>query len=287
MSPPRLWCVIYLSNIGSFHEGVLLTLTVTSSTLVHLCLQKKLEKHFIAMTASPTIDRLNSRFLEELAEPERKAILAAATLQRFNANSVVINQGQSADYLFLLTKGRARFFSITKEGKKLILLWLPPGEIFGGRTLLPEPSSYLASTEAVKESWALRWDRDTIRGFAARYPRLLDNTLLIASEYLAVRLESYLALTRHNARQRLAHLDNGSCWAQCFRREVGGSFLAQTSFPFVSLSLATTGIKSMFLRRARATRLSAAYLLFAVALLMVPKARYSRNMLRRRQHPNK
>ena len=195
-----------MPNIGSFSWRSAVNTDSNVFLAVDLCLQKKRRKYFIAMTAPPTIDRLNSRFLEELAKPERKAILAAATLQRFNANSVVTNQGQSADYLFLLTKGRARFFSITKEGQKLILLWLPPGEIFGGRTLLPEPSSYLASTEAVKESWALRWDRDTIRGFAARYPRLLDNTLLIASEYLAVRLESYLALTRHNARQRLAHV---------------------------------------------------------------------------------
>ena len=158
------------------------------------------------MTASPTIDQLHSGFLEGLAKPERKAILAAATLQRFNANSVVTNEGQPADRLFLLTKGRARFFSITEEGNKLILLWLPPGEVFGGRTLLREPSSYLVSTEAVKESWALMWDRNTIRGFCARYPRLLDNALLLASEYLALRLESYLALTRHNAHQRLAHV---------------------------------------------------------------------------------
>ena len=158
------------------------------------------------MTDSPTIDQLNSRFLEGLAKPERKSILAAATLQRFHANSVVTNQGQPAYRLFLFTKGRARFFSITEEGKKLILLWLPPGEIFGGRTLLPMPSSYLASTEAVKESWALMWDRNTIRGLAAEYPRLLDNMLLIASEYLAEHLESYLALTSDNARQRLVHV---------------------------------------------------------------------------------
>jgi len=38
------------------------------------------------------------------------------------------------------------------------------------------------------------------------------------------------------------------------------------------LCLATKGIKSMFLGRARATRVAAAYLLFALAVLMVPKA---------------
>ena len=62
------------------------------------------------MTASSTIDPLNSRFLEGLAKHEGESILAAATPQRFDANSVVTNQGQPADHLFLLTKGRARFF---------------------------------------------------------------------------------------------------------------------------------------------------------------------------------
>jgi CRP-like cAMP-binding protein len=141
-----------------------------------------------------------------LAKPDGESILAAATPQRFDANSVVTNQGQPANHLFLLTKGRARFFFITEEGQRHILLWLPPLEIFGVRTLLPAPSSYLAGTEAVKESWALMWDRNTIQGLAARYPRLKDNALLIASEYLAEQLESYLTLTRHNARQRLVHV---------------------------------------------------------------------------------
>jgi hypothetical protein len=44
------------------------------------------------------------------------------------------------------------------------------------------------------------------------------------------------------------------------------------SFSLSRLSSATRGIKSMFLRRARPTRLAAAYVLFTVALVMVPKA---------------
>jgi CRP/FNR family transcriptional regulator, nitrogen oxide reductase regulator len=160
----------------------------------------------LSMSTSSCIDHLNSRFLEGLAKPERQSILNAATLQRFNANSVVTNQGQPADHLFLLTKGRGRFFVITEEGQKLILLWLPPGEIFGVRAILPVPSASLAGAEAVKESWALMWDRKTIRGLAARYPKLLDNALLIAFEHLAEHMESYIALTRHNARQRLVHV---------------------------------------------------------------------------------
>ncbi len=157
-------------------------------------------------TASSATDHLNPRFLEGLTKPERESILAAATLQRFDANAVITNQGQPSDHLYLLAKGRGRFFFITEEGKKLILLWLPPGGIFGIRTLLPVPSSYLASTEAVRESWALMWDHKTIRALAARIPRLLDNAMLVASDYMAEHMESYISLTCHNARQRVVHV---------------------------------------------------------------------------------
>ena len=44
------------------------------------------------------------------------------------------------------------------------------------------------------------------------------------------------------------------------------------SFSLCRLSSATTSIESRLLRHARATRLAAAYLLFTVALVMVPKA---------------
>lgn len=116
------------------------------------------------------------------------------------------NEGDAADHLFLLAKGRARFFSITEDGKKLIVLWITPGEIFGGRALLLTPSTYLVSTEAVKQSWVMVWKRSAIRGLAARLPRLLDNAILEASDFVAGQLASYMSLTSHDARQRLIHV---------------------------------------------------------------------------------
>jgi CRP-like cAMP-binding protein len=118
----------------------------------------------------------------------------------------VTNEGDAADHLFLLAKGRARFFSITEDGKKLILLWLTPGEIFGGRALLLTPSTYLVSAETVKQSWVMVWKRSTIRGLASRLPRLLDNAILEASDYVASQLANYVVLTSHDARQRLIHV---------------------------------------------------------------------------------
>src|ERR1700757_4989105 len=147
-----------------------------------------------------------SQFLDGLSPADRKTILAAATQRRFLANSVITNQGHPADHLFLLRKGLARYFFVTGEGKKLLFRWLGTEDLFGCRIVLSSHCSYLFSTEAVTDISVLVWDRSTIRGLIARYPRLLENALLTASDYLAWHLTSHIGLACHTARQRVAQV---------------------------------------------------------------------------------
>jgi len=149
---------------------------------------------------------VRSQFLFGLIPAHRKTILAAATQRRFLANTVITNQDHPADHFYLLTKGLARFFFVTEEGRKLLFQWLGPGDLFGGRTVLSSHSSYLFSTETVTDSSVLVWDRLTIRGFVARYPRLLENALLTASDYLTWHLTTHIGLACHTARQRVAQV---------------------------------------------------------------------------------
>jgi CRP-like cAMP-binding protein len=73
-------------------------------------------------------------------------------------------------------------------------------------SLLPNPAPYLVSTEMVRDSLVLVWDRATIQGLVARYPRLAVNALSTASEYLALCIATHVAMTCHNARERLAEV---------------------------------------------------------------------------------
>jgi hypothetical protein len=71
-----------------------------------------------APTASKYPAGLKSRFLEGLTGPELKSVMAASTQRHYTAKSVITNQGDPADYFFLLKKGCARYFSVTEEGQR-------------------------------------------------------------------------------------------------------------------------------------------------------------------------
>jgi CRP-like cAMP-binding protein len=147
-----------------------------------------------------------SRLLEGLAPSEQESILKASKPHQFPGKSVILDQGSPANNLYLLTFGRARNFFITADGRKILLNWLSPGDIFGADTGLVKHAFYLFGTETVTDSDALVWDRLTIRGLVAQHPRLLDNGLLIAAKYFIWFLMAHEALTCHAAPQRLAHV---------------------------------------------------------------------------------
>jgi CRP-like cAMP-binding protein len=149
---------------------------------------------------------LKPRLFEGIGQHDLAIIRGAATERRFLAHSIITNQGNPAEHLFLLTSGRARYFFITEEGQKTLLLWLTQGEIVGGATFLDRPSKYLLSAETVKDSSALVWSRDTLRSLASRYPRLLENALLMATDYLVWYFADHVALSCHTARQRLSQV---------------------------------------------------------------------------------
>jgi CRP-like cAMP-binding protein len=114
--------------------------------------------------------------------------------------------GDPADHLLLMWEGRARYFFETPTGKKVILMWIRQGDVFGATALVSQPSFYLASTEAVRDSTVLVWDRSKIRVLARRFPQLLENVLLIATNYFYWYVAAHGALVSQSARERLAHV---------------------------------------------------------------------------------
>jgi len=150
------------------------------------------------------IAKLCPPFLEDLDPAAANTVLSAATQRRYLANSIITNQGHPASHLFMVLTGGTRSFYLTAGGHKLQMFASPAGEMFGGMALVLRRSEYVLSTEAVRETVTLVWERAAIRRLAERYPKLLDNALTIASDYLNCMIAAQVALTCHSARQRLA-----------------------------------------------------------------------------------
>jgi CRP-like cAMP-binding protein len=159
-------------------------------------------------------------WLRGLEPREMDLVLASAKSHRFPGKSVITHQGDPSDNLLLLWDGRARYFLQTPNGKKGILMWITPGNIFGGAALVARPSHYLISTEAVRDCTVLVWERAKIRALAQRFPQLLENTLVIAFDYFSWYTAAHAALISQTARDRLAHILFGL--AQSIGQKVSG-----------------------------------------------------------------
>jgi CRP-like cAMP-binding protein len=159
------------------------------------------------MPASPPPAGLEvkSRFLEGLRSSEMEVVLKRATQRHFSPKSVMTRQGAPADHLCLLWKGRARYFLVTPNGKRILLMWIAPGSIFGGLALREKRATYIVSTEAVHDCTALVWDRAAIRALSKRFPVLLENCIEIASEYISWSIDTHVTVTSRTAPERLAH----------------------------------------------------------------------------------
>src|SRR6516164_6393241 len=89
--------------------------------------------------------RPSVELLRGLKPQEIELLWAAARTRRVPAKSVITYQGEPADHLLVLWKGRARYFFDTPNGKKLIMMWITPGQHFGGAALVQRASTYLLS----------------------------------------------------------------------------------------------------------------------------------------------
>jgi len=145
------------------------------------------------------------RFLEGMDAADIKVILAAGTRRRILKNSAIVNQGYPAGHLFLLLTGRVRRLLLTEDGQRVVLLRILPGEIFGEGAILARPVNYIVSSEAMTNCITV-WTRSTIRSLCERYPRLIENALLISFDYLTFYGAAHTSLISNSAPQRLARL---------------------------------------------------------------------------------
>src|SRR5689334_18381225 len=103
-----------------------------------------------------------------LDEDELRALAEHATQQAFPKNSVIINEGDRSDSIFIIVSGRVRVFLHGKDGKEVLLNVHGPGEYFGEMVLDEGPRS--ASVMTLEHSKFLVIPKAVFRKFVSAHP---------------------------------------------------------------------------------------------------------------------
>jgi CRP-like cAMP-binding protein len=144
-------------------------------------------------------------FTEGLGKPEIDAILSNATIRGFKAKEVIFRNGELAKRMYLLRKGRVKFYRVSHDGHEVVLGWLMPGEAFGlGTVLADHPVNYIGTAEPLDDCEAYVWDHASILRLALHYPRLAANSLRISLHYGAQFAARHVSLASCSMEERLA-----------------------------------------------------------------------------------
>jgi CRP/FNR family transcriptional regulator, nitrogen oxide reductase regulator len=144
-------------------------------------------------------------FFSGLTANARKLIVQSAEVRKFRPNSVIVNAGDQAVRLFLLKKGKVKYYRVTRTGDEVLLWWVSAGEIFGIAALAASPLRYIGTAQAVDDCELLVWSRKKIRQLAAAHDQLSQNALAILFHYLSEYADRLVGLVSETAGERLAH----------------------------------------------------------------------------------
>jgi len=105
---------------------------------------------------------------EVLSGAELEAIARRAVTRAFPKNTIVVNEGDGTDSLYIIVSGRVKVFVSDEKGKEIVLSNAGPGEYFGEMVLDEGPRS--ASVMTLEPTRFLVVPKEDFMEFVARSP---------------------------------------------------------------------------------------------------------------------
>ena len=111
---------------------------------------------------------MNSDPFAPLHSDTLRAIAASGVVRTFPRNTVLINEGDRGDTLYVILSGRVKVFSSNEAGREFVIDFQGPGEYVGEMMLDGEPRS--ASVTTVEQTTCAVVNRAQFREFILAHP---------------------------------------------------------------------------------------------------------------------
>jgi CRP/FNR family cyclic AMP-dependent transcriptional regulator len=130
---------------------------------------------------------------QDLSETEMEEIDRATTLSSARRGKILYMPEDTSEVLFLLKEGRVQLYRISPDGKKLVIVTIGPGSIFGEMALIGQ-GMHNTFAEAVEACALLVMSRDDVE------------RLLVTKPMVAVRIFEVLGRRLREAESRLEEI---------------------------------------------------------------------------------
>jgi CRP-like cAMP-binding protein len=142
--------------------------------------------------------------LYRVLQPDRLERLRSVLFEkRFERGRVLFFEGEPAEYLWTIRRGRVRQYKSSADGRVTTLEILDPGQAFGAISAL-ETAMYPVSAEGVTDGAAWCLPRTTFLRLLSELPELTAEVLRVVSGRLSAAQQRVLSLARDSASSRLA-----------------------------------------------------------------------------------
>jgi CRP/FNR family transcriptional regulator, cyclic AMP receptor protein len=106
--------------------------------------------------------------LAPLAPDTLRAIAASGVVRSYPKNTILINEGEIGDSLFIVVSGRVKVYSSNQAGREVVIAFHGPGEYIGEMSLDGSPRS--ASVITLEPTTCALVNRASFREFILAHP---------------------------------------------------------------------------------------------------------------------
>jgi len=111
---------------------------------------------------------MSSELIAAITDPMVRELASRGTVRSFPKNTVIINEGDRGDSLFVILSGKVKVYVSDDDGREMILDLYGPGDYVGEMALDGQPRS--ASVMTLEPTSCAVVTRDTLRAAVAANP---------------------------------------------------------------------------------------------------------------------
>ncbi len=152
---------------------------------------------------SPTQDGVNSLLSSAKNIESLKELSSKQQIKSFKKKETIFTEGDTANSLYLLNKGKVKVYKSHEIGKDFITRLLQPGDFFGYLPLLEE-TDHTSSAEALEDCEITIFPKEDFFTLLAQSPAVMQQFIKLLSGNIAEKQDELIKLAYSSVRKRTA-----------------------------------------------------------------------------------